>query len=168
MKECGALQWEQLDSKSKTPGTPVPSGRHSDQRLARGDLPVVRRRHLQRRPGTGRRASGETPTGSVTGRPAPANGGRSRRADDSDGKKPVDIAAPGADEAIRPGPGPFQVEERSDSAVELRIPMMEPVVLADLAVEPNASHVGGFRLGFLEESHGDGELERARHVGRRA
>lgn len=40
--------------------------------------------------------------------------------------------------------------------MELRISMMEAVVLADLAVEPNASHVGGFRLGFVEESHGDG------------
>lgn len=45
--------------------------------------------------------------------------------------------------------------------MELCISMMEPVVLADLAVEPNASNVGGFRLGLIEESHGDGELEKA-------
>src|SRR3970282_405282 len=71
----------------------------------------------------------------------------------SDGQEPMDVAASGADVAIGLWPGPLQVEELCDGAVQLRVTVMEAVEPADLTAQADAGDDGRFRFGLVEESH---------------
>src|SRR5688572_6149821 len=71
-----------------------------------------------------------------------------------DRKEPMDVATLTTDVAVCSWARPLEIKERSHSAVQLRVPVIKPVMLTDFAPKPDASHLGGFWYCFFKESHG--------------
>ena len=65
-------------------------------------------------------------------------------------KEPVDVTALRAHVAVGPGSGPLQVKERRYRTMQLRVPVMKLIELADLAAQVDAGDDSAFRFGLVE------------------